>query len=281
VSASASAIVRCRDKADTLERALESLRRQTADVEIVVVDSGSRDGSLEIARRHCDQLIEIPPESFTFGHALNVGAQAASAPFHFALSAHCYVERDDWIERGLRHYEREDVGGVMGWHALPDGSPLEGVFHQTAEHARAHPFWGFSNHASSWRASVWEKHHFHETLWAAEDREWAFRVLDDGWVIAFDPHLVVGMTHVWRSGLREYYRRQRGSARAICSFAELPPYGLRDVLRDWWKRFPDRRHSATLYRLDPRRMAGLAGKYAGYRQAQREGLVAQIPTSSG
>ena len=36
-----------------------------------------------------DRLIEISPEEFTFGHALNLGAEAASAPIHFALSSHC------------------------------------------------------------------------------------------------------------------------------------------------------------------------------------------------
>jgi len=269
VSAPASVIVRCRDEGGTIERTLQSLRDQTVETEIVVVDSGSRDGSLEIARRWCDQLIEIPPASFTYGFALNTGARAASADFHFALSAHCHFERPDWIERALRHYEREDVAGVTGYHSLPDGTPLEGTFFETPAHARAHPFWGFSNHASSWRASVWEEYPFDESLDYAEDREWALRVLDAGWAIAIDPELHVDLSHVWRNGFREVFTRNLRAARALASFAELPPYGLRDSAREWWGEMPDRRHSAVLYRLDPRRWAGLAGKYAGRRQAAR------------
>jgi glycosyltransferase involved in cell wall biosynthesis len=269
MSARASVIVRCRDKAGTLERALTSLRRQTAEVEIVVVDSGSQDGSLEIAQRLCDRLVEIPPESFTFGYALNVGARAASTPFHFALSAHCYAERDDWIERGLRHYERPDVAGLIGYRELPDATPLTEPFYQDAAHQHANPFWGFSNHASSWRGNVWERYPFNEHLGAAEDREWAFRVLDDGWLIVVDPLLHVDFSHVWRSGLREHFVRQRGSARAIASFAEVPPHRMRDGLKEWWAGMPDRRHSRWLHRLDYRRMVGLAGKYAGLRQAAR------------
>lgn len=271
MSAPASVIVRCRDKADTLERALESLRRQTVTPEIVVVDSGSRDGSLAIARRLADQLIEIPPDSFTFGHGLNVGARAAGAPVHFALSAHCRVERDDWVELALSHYEREDVAGVAGYHSLPDASPLTEPFHQDAAHARAHPFWGFSNHASSWRASVWQQHPFNETLGAAEDREWAFRVVADGWLVVIDPRLHVDISHVWRSGLRELYFRQRGSAQAIASFADVQPYRLRELVREWWSGMPDQRHARALYRLDPRRMVNLAGKYAGVRRARHGG----------
>jgi rhamnosyltransferase len=264
----ASVIVRCKDEEKLIERTFQSLRRQTVEPEIIVVDSGSRDRSVEIARRWCDELIEIPAESFTFGYSLNVGARAAAAPFHFALSAHCHADRDDWIERTLTHYERTDVAGVNGYHAYPDGTPITGVFHQDAAHARAHPFWGFSNHASSWRASVWKEFPFDEKLTAAEDREWAQRVLDAGWVIAFDPELTVDMSHAWRSPA-EYFRRQRLCAHALAGIADLPEYGLGDLRREWWSVLPDDRHSPWLYRIDPRRLAGLAGKYLGRRDHAR------------
>ncbi len=268
MSARASVIVRCKDEEKLLERALTSLRRQTVEPEIVVVDSGSTDRSLEIAKRWCDRLVEIPAESFTHGYALNVGATAASAPFHFALSAHCHAHRDDWIERLLTHYERSDVAAVCGYHALPDGTHLTGVFHQDAEHARMHPFWGFSNHASSWRASVWDEHKFDEALPWAEDREWVQRVTEAGWLIAFDPELSVDMSHAWRSPW-ELFRRQRLSVRAISEFNDLAEYRMRDAVRDWWSLFPDERHSRWLYRMDPRRLGGVAGRYAGSRDVAR------------
>jgi rhamnosyltransferase len=271
VTPRASVIVRCKDEEKKLETALVSLRRQTVEPEIIVVDSGSRDRSVEIARRWCDRLIEIPAESFTFGYALNVGAKAAQAPYHFALSAHCRAARDDWIEHTLAHYERPEVAGVTGYHALPGGTPLTAVFHQDAAHAHAHPFWGFSNHASSWRAEVWQQFPFDEQLTGAEDREWAQRVLDAGWLIAFDPELVVDMSHAWRSP-REIYRRERLCADAIADFGDLSEYRLRDCVHDWWSDLPDDRHAPLLYRLDPRRIAAMAGRYGGRRaHARRAG----------
>jgi rhamnosyltransferase len=264
----ASVVVRCKDEEKMIERALRSLRRQSVEPEIIVVDSGSRDRSVEIAKRWCDRLIEIPAESFTFGYSLNVGAAAASAPFCFALSAHCEAHREDWVERSLAHFERADVAGVNGYHALPDGSTLNSTFFQDAAHARANPFWGFSNHASSWRMSVWEEHPFDEHVTAAEDREWAQRVLDANWVIAFDPELTVDMSHVWKNPV-EHFRRQRLNANALADIADLPAYGLREALHEWWANLPDDRHSRWLYRGDPRRMAGLAGRYFGRRDARR------------
>lgn len=260
-------IVRARDEERLIGRTLSLLRRQTVEPEIIVVDSGSRDATVEIARRFCDRLIELPADQFSYGRALNVGADAATAPVHFALSAHCPVEQTDWIERSLAHYDRADVAATSGAPTLPDGRPLEQPFLQDAEHARAHPYWGFSNHASSWRASVWRQFAFDETLAASEDKEWALRVLAANWVIAFDAELFVGLSHRWTSGLVGYYLRQKKESVAISSFASLPPYGVSDLLREWWSELPDTRHAPLLYRLDYRRMAGLLGKYRGERAA--------------
>jgi glycosyltransferase involved in cell wall biosynthesis len=239
-------------------------------VEIVVVDSGSTDGTAEIARRWCDRLLEIPAESFTYGYSLNIGAEAARAPFHFSLSAHCVPERDDWVERSLRHYEREDVAGTNGIQTLPDGTAPEGVFHQDAAHVHAHLLWGFSNHASSWRAEVWREHPFDAGLTSSEDRKWALEVTEAGWVIAYDPALWVDLSHQWDGGALFQYRRKKMETRGLAEFAPLPPYSLGDALDEWWTP-PDDRHSALFHRLNYRRAAGILGKYRGLGPTRRRG----------
>lgn len=264
----ASVVVRAKNEARAIERTFRALRRQTVPVEIVVVDSGSKDGTLEIARRWSDRLIEIPASSFTYGFSANVGAAAATAPFHFCLSAHCFPGRDDWVERSLRHYERADVAATNGIQSFPDGSAVEEVFYQDAAHARGNLLWGFSNHASSWRAEVWREHPFDARLSSSEDREWAQRVTEAGWVIAYDPELWVDLSHQWNGGALFQYRRKRMETRGLAEFAPLPPYRARDALREW-RAPPDDRHSALFHRLNYRRMAGILGKYRGLAPTRR------------
>jgi rhamnosyltransferase len=264
----ASVVVRAKNEARAIERTFAALRRQTVPVEIVVVDSGSTDGTVDIARRWSDRLLEIPAESFTYGYSLNVGAEAARAHFHFSLSAHCVPERDDWVERSLGHYEREDVAGTNGIQTLPDGTAPDGVFHQDAAHVRAHLLWGFSNHASSWRAEVWREHPFDAGLTSSEDRKWALEVTEAGWVIAYDPALWVDLSHQWDGGAFFQYRRRRMETRGLAEFAPLPPYRLQDALRDWW-RPPDERHSPLFHRLNYRRLAGILGTYRGLAATRR------------
>jgi rhamnosyltransferase len=270
MGARASVIVRAKNEGATIGRALSTLRSQTVRPEIVVVDSGSTDSTLEIARESCDRLVEMPEQDFTYGRALNVGARAASSPHLFALSAHCAPEDRHWIERSLALYERDDVVATNGGTRLPDGRPVEGTFYQDEAFARSHPAWGFSNHASSWRRSAWERFPFDESLEQAEDKEWALRVLDGtGWVIAYRADLMVPMDHRWRAGALAYYRRMRIEMREMTRIASLPDYRTRDLARDWWRNLPDDRHSAFAHRfMNYVRIAGLLGRYRGSRDAR-------------
>ena len=56
-----SVVVRSKNKQDTIERTLRSLRAQTVPAQVIVVDSGSTDGTLDIARAYDAEIIETPP----------------------------------------------------------------------------------------------------------------------------------------------------------------------------------------------------------------------------
>jgi rhamnosyltransferase len=264
-------IVRTKDSARTLGRALELLRGQTVAAELLVVDSGSRDETLAIARTWADRVVEIPAGSFTFGHALNVGAAAARAPIHLALSSHAEPPDERWIERSLAHYERGDVAGTSGAPTLPGSTaPLTTTFHQRLEDALAAPFWGFSNTASSWRATVWEQLPFDESLSACEDKEWALRALRQGWTIAIDPSLRVTDAHRRAHGLRHLYRRTRREAEALASFAPVPPATLRGLLAEWWREAAGADLRArSRQRLSPPRLVDLLARFHGRRAVSR------------
>jgi rhamnosyltransferase len=261
-----SVIVRTLNERDALERALRSLRAQTVGVEIVVVDSGSTDGALDVARREADRVIELAPGTFSFGGALNAGAAAASGDVHVALSSHCELPRPDWVARALRHYEEPAVAGTHGCRHLPDRRPLTTVLLQDAELARRHPYWGLSNHASTWRAEVWEQFRFDERLTACEDKDWAHRVLAAGWRIAVDPELDVVKPHRQAAGVRALWRRSVREGRALAGVAELPRRDVGDVVREWWNEIPRDGRPALRHRLNYFRATEIAGRWAGERR---------------
>jgi rhamnosyltransferase len=263
-----SVIVRTRDSAATIGALLADIESQTMPCELVVVDSGSTDATLDLLSGRCDRLVRLSAAEYTPGRALNGGAAAAEGQIHVALSSHCRLVRRDWLERVLEVFADPAVAAVNGADHGPDGARLDMVFLQTAEVARASPGWGFSNHASAWRAGVWREHPFLETLPTAEDKEWALRVLDAGWRIAYVPGLEIEMTHRWQQGTLNFFRRTRQEHAVLGSYVELPPYGARELVREWWSPARPRRPVAV-ERANPRRLLGLLGKYAGHRAARR------------
>jgi rhamnosyltransferase len=266
---SASVIIRTLDAAEHLEPLAGGFRRQSVPCEIVVVDSGSTDATLELAERLADRVHRLPPGTYTPGRALNAGAAIAAGEVHVAFSAHCRLPDDGWLERSLSHYADPRVAATNGTTRRPDGTPLTGVFVQDAAHGRAVPTWGYSNHAASWRAAVWNEKPFDESLPTAEDRIWSWDVLDAGWRIVFASDLWVDMQHRWRIGTVGYYRRCRQEEAVLAGHAQMPPYRMRELLRQWLVDVPDDDRPAWFHRVNPRRLAGLAGAQAGRRKPYR------------
>lgn len=264
----ASVIVRTLNSAATLGAALDSLGAQTVVPEIVVVDSGSGDATIEIAEHRADAIVRVAAGEFTYGRALNVGAEAATAPIHFALSSHCVVPRPDWIERSLAHYRAPEVAGTNGQMTRPDGSPLREPFRLRRDTPLRDPFWGFSNHASSWRADVWQGEPFDEGLISAEDFEWSDRVRAAGWTLVFDPTLLVPGHHLEEEGALALFRRSRRELEGIASFRAVEPPTLRETVSAWWSWHPGGARRLR-QRLSPYRTARLAGRYAGARRLRR------------
>jgi glycosyltransferase involved in cell wall biosynthesis len=255
-------VIRARNEAPALERLLPILAGQSVEHEVVVVDSGSADGTPDVAARHGAEVRHIAP--FTFGGALNLGMEGCEAPVAVALSAHAYPRDGGWLARLSAWFEDPRVacafGETRGW----DAAPLAGPVRQTASLARAHPEWGYSNGAGGFRTELWRERPFREDMPGAEDREWALWALEaHGAVCVLDPAIAVDHDHL-RDGLRTTFERSRREARGYAMYLDLPGYGAREVAREWWTDQGWHRSPARA-RLDPRRMARLAGKWAGRR----------------
>jgi glycosyltransferase involved in cell wall biosynthesis len=76
-------------------------RRSPADVRVIVVDNGSRDGSRELLREHPEvTAVNLP---FNVGHdlALDIGFLRAETEYVVALDVDAFPLHDDWLERLL------------------------------------------------------------------------------------------------------------------------------------------------------------------------------------
>ena len=263
-----SVVIRARDEAGSIGRTLSLLGGQTvAGQEVIVVDSGSRDETPEIAREQGARVIELPAAEFSYGRALNRGCAECSSELIVSLSAHAFPPDSGWLERLLRHFADRRVACAYGDRYGPGSLPLERTWLQDIDAARRDPFWGYSNSAGAFRAGLWRERAFREDMPGTEDREWAWYWMERGYLVALDPAAAVEHDHS-RESLADAYRRYRREFEGYAMYLRLPPYGPRELAREWWSDQGYHR-SALRARLDPRRAARLAGAYRGRRRGRR------------
>lgn len=268
MSPSASLIIRAKDEADGIARTLAAVRDQTVkDVELIVVDSGSLDDTTGIAHANGALVIEIPARSFTFGGSLNRGCQAASGEILVALSAHARPTDDRWLERLLEPFDDPRVACAAGTDRGPDGQMLTTRILQDAEMAARHPNWGYSSAAGAFRADLWRKRAFRADMPGTEDKEWAWHWLERGYLVAIDSAFDVAHDHS-KDSLRDQYDRARREWVGFGRFVDVPQPRLEKMVERWWHDQGTYRSLARA-RLSHRRLARLAGEYAGRRTASR------------
>jgi glycosyltransferase involved in cell wall biosynthesis len=257
-----SVVVRARDEAARIGRCLELVRAQVgvAASELIVVDNGSRDRTAEIARSAGAAVLSMP--SFSFGGALNLGAERANGEIVVALSADAFASDPGWLARLLEPFADPRVACASGDRYRPDGSVLDEPVVQDAALQRQHPEWGYSNGAGAFRAELWRRRPFRADLPGCEDREWAAHWIGQGYVCVIDPDLNLAHDHT-HDPLPAIYRRARREAQGFAMF--LDPRPQPGLVREWWSdtRFYD---SPWRARLSHRRAARLLGAHAGRRR---------------
>ena len=101
-----------------IERCLESLR----DVETVVVDHGSTDGTLELIRERFPEVRVIEQENNGYGAGLNAGFRAASPRYYLVINSDAWV-LGDAVGRLVAFAEAHPEAAIVGpRHSNPDGS---------------------------------------------------------------------------------------------------------------------------------------------------------------
>jgi glycosyltransferase involved in cell wall biosynthesis len=114
----ASVLIGAYDSARTLPRAIEAVLAQTVrDLELIVVDDGSRDASARIGREYAarDERVRVLAMGSNVGIArsLNAGLEAARAPFVAVQDADDF-SAPERLERQLAVLERWDDVAVVG-----------------------------------------------------------------------------------------------------------------------------------------------------------------------
>lgn len=196
--------------------------------EVLVVDSGSKDGSLEIVGRHDVELIELPADQFGHGRTRNMLCDRSRGDYIAFLTQDATPAGPNWLSSMIDSFELADrVGAVFGPHIpRPESSPMianelqrffkqmspngEPVVHSSAPDGQV-PSTFLSNVNSCISKLCWQELRFRDVAYA-EDQAFGEDLIAAGWQKVFNPNAAVFHSHSYPLGqfARRYFDEYRG-----------------------------------------------------------------------
>lgn len=244
-----SVVIPVKNGREFLSEVLSYVVAQNTDFpyEVIVIDSGSTDGSLDIIRNYDVTLIQIPPATFNHGLTRNLGVEKSSGEFIAFITQDATPANDRWLQNLVAPLrENQEVVGVFGKHlARPDCDPivalnLQNYFDLGISRSRA--FWRkdegyeqqknlyvfFSNNNSCIRRKVWEEIPFRKVE-MSEDQWWAQDILEQGYVKCYEPTALVYHSHTYTP--IEWFQRQFDEYRAYSKLGLIQPSSFPGALK--------------------------------------------------
>lgn len=205
-----SILILTKNENTNIGRCLESIcsQRCESSLEVLLIDSGSTDSTLEIASKFPVRIVQIAPEDFHHARTRNFAASLATGNYLVYLAADAFPASNTWLNGLLSSFEDPRVGAVYGRHLPKENSKTErrqaletlyGASRILKEPGNGlhlgYRYYHFSTVNAAIRKSVWEATRFPEEIKVFEDVGIAKRILDTGWHIVYEPEAAVYHSH--------------------------------------------------------------------------------------
>lgn len=232
----ASIVIRTLNEAEHLDDLLTMIACQQTDgieIETVLIDSGSTDGTVEIAQAHGTQITTIDKSEFSFGRSLNRGCAFSTGDILVLISGHCIPVDEHWLQSLCQPLVEGRVAYTYGRQIGDDDSNYSErrIFAKYFPETSRVPQEGFfcNNANSALLRSVWEECPFDEELTGLEDMELSKRLVGQGLKIGYVAEAAVFHHH--KESWAQVRRRFEREALALRSIMPEVHLSISDVVR--------------------------------------------------
>jgi len=209
-----SLIIRTKNEEQWIGKCLEAVYNQNfKDFEVIVVENGSKDATLDIVKKFPVKLVEYQEEIWKPGKALNMGIRESSGEYLGIMSGHCIPVHNTWFETLVAELDSDEkVVGTYGKNiGLPESSVFDKrdmlfMFGPTRAVQNKECFFHFENANSMIKRSAWKELPFDEDTTHIENIIWAREmVLRRGYKVVYIPEAAVYHHH----GIHQYGNETR------------------------------------------------------------------------
>lgn len=272
----ASIVIRTLNEAEYLEDLLLMIARQTLrdlTCDVVLIDSGSTDGTVEIARDHGCRITTITKQEFSFGRSLNRGCDFATGDILVFISGHCVPVDDHWLQRLCQPLIDGVASYSYGRQVGDDDSNFSErrIFAKYFPEVSQIPQEGFfcNNANSAVTRTAWDAARFDEELTGLEDMALAKVLVGQGHKVAYVAEAPVFHHHreSWAQ-VRRRFEREAIALQQIMPEVQLSRwdvirYIVSSVLMDWQSAARHTKLAAHFWPILRYRIAQYTGSYAG------------------
>ncbi len=235
-------VMRTKNSDWVVREALEALFSQSyRDFELLVIDSGSTDCTLDIVRDYPHRLIEIEASSYYPGPVLNMAFENTKTSLCVLLNSDSVLLSTESLKELVQSFEDPEVCAAYGRQLpRPEASPwvCRDYAASFPEGAPA-PWIGLSFPLAAMRRDTWLDRPFYSDSWGSEDTEWGLWARRSGRTVRYVPAALTMHSHNY--SFRQLHGRRfiEGEADAFIHAERAPSVrralgravmdGLRDV----------------------------------------------------
>lgn len=231
---STSIVIRTYNEERYLPSLLAALIEQShRPLEVLMVDSGSTDKSMEISRSFGCKVIQIEKRDFSFGRSLNLGCEQAQGDCLVFISGHCIPTSTDWLHLLVQPLHDQLASYSYGRQTGRDSTKFseQRIFEKYYPNYSKLPQNGYfcNNANAAILRQVWNQYRFDEDLTGLEDMHLASRLVDEGHHIAYVADASV--YHIHDESWSQVKNRYEREAIALQSIAPQLHFTLLDFFR--------------------------------------------------
>ena len=235
-----SIILRSFNEGWALKDTLPALRAQDyTNWELIVIDSGSTDGSVELIRAAAPaHFVQIESRDYNPSRVMNRGMELARGNFGIFINADATPQGIHWLGPLANALLDPDVAAVYGRQMPRPGcqavyaADYDRCFGPARESTKWDHF--FSMVSSGLRKDIWARRGFLEQMQYSEDDEYTRWCRSQGYRVVYVPESVVMHSHNYTP--EQAYRRWFGEGRALAAVWSGKPQTFswaRSVMLGW------------------------------------------------